>query len=76
MYYIRPIQITDISKNKGYAYLLIEQTILVWLQEKCDIQKDFGIDEMVRKISDSKNSYRIKVVMAESTLPISLNNNF
>ena len=74
MYYIRPIQITDISKNKGYAYLLIEQTILVWLQEKCDIQKDFGIDEMVRKISDSKNSYRIKVVMAESTLPISLNN--
>ena len=54
MYYIRPVQITDISKNKGYAYLLIEQTILVWLQEKCDIQKDFGIDEMVRKISDSK----------------------
>ena len=76
MYYIRPVQITDIWKNKGYAYLLIKQTILVWLQEKCDIQKDFGIDEMVRKISDSKNSYRIKVVMAESTLPISLNNNF
>jgi len=29
MYYIRPVQITDIWKNKGYAYLLIKQTILV-----------------------------------------------